>query len=134
MDQGRWKVGAEAPPHYFFSPSIEIWSPFSTPLSKFCNYCTLYCTQQWLMASLIIRFFSSLIPPSQRAHHSRQQRSRVKGAKRLSGGEQNLKLSAVFKIVSLLIGEGGAQACRLVWQTSHGPYLVPTLVQTFATL
>ena len=38
---------------------------------------------------------------------SRRQSSRLRGAKRLSGGGQNLKLStktAVFKKVSLLIG------------------------------
>ena len=57
---------------------------------------------------------------------SPRQSSGRRGAKRLTGGGQNLKLStktAVFERVSLLIG-GGGQACRL---GGLGPPLAPAL-------
>ena len=87
------------------------------------------------MASLIIRFFSSLIPSSQRTNHSWQQSSQLRGAKRLSGGAKfEIKhKSAVFKRVSLLIGWEGASMLIGV-QVPHGLPLAPALVQTFATL
>ena len=52
-------------------------------------------------------------PSRERINQSRRQSSRLRGAKRLSGG-QSLKLStkvAIFKKVSLLIG--GGQTCGL---------------------
>ena len=51
------------PPHKSFKPPSN-----PPPLLKICNYSTPYCTsivQLWLMASLVIRFFSSLIPSNQ---------------------------------------------------------------------
>ena len=65
---GRWGLrGTEAPhifsaPHRNFEPLFKFWAPFQ----KFITTVHPIALQQWLMASLVIRFFSSLIPSNQR--------------------------------------------------------------------
>ena len=56
-------MGAEALPLYFFSAPIEILSPLFQKLITTVDPIVL---QQSLMASLAIRFFSSMIRSSQR--------------------------------------------------------------------
>ena len=65
--QGRWKVVAEGG----LKPPIKILSPLQPPpLQIFITRPTVHPTalQRWLMASLFICFFSSLIPPNQRTN------------------------------------------------------------------
>ena len=59
----RWKVvaeGDEVPPIFFSAP---LQSP---PIQKFITTVHPTALQRWPMASLVIRFFSSLIPSNQR--------------------------------------------------------------------
>ena len=72
--QKRWKVRAEAS-LYFFSPPPHrnFEPPFSSPSSKLFTTVHLIALQQRLMASLLIRFNSALIPSSQLATLRRRQ-------------------------------------------------------------
>ena len=59
----RRKVGAEAPPIFFQPPHRNFEPPFNPPFfQKFTATVQPHnALQQWLIASLVIRFFSSLI-------------------------------------------------------------------------
>ena len=64
--QGRWKVGVKLPLYLFSPPHRNFEPPFSLSFPKLFTIAHPIALQQWLIASLVIRFFSSLIPSSQR--------------------------------------------------------------------
>ena len=61
----RWELRGLKPPYTFFSHPKEILSPL---FRKFLTTVHPIALQRWLMASHIIRFFSSLIPSNQRTN------------------------------------------------------------------
>ena len=68
--QGRWKMGLK-PPLYKLKPNFQpphrnFQLPFSPSFQKFIITVHTIALQRWLMASLVIRFFSSLMPSNPR--------------------------------------------------------------------
>ena len=65
LEGGGW--GGMMPPYIFSAPHRSFELPFSPSFQKFITTVRLIALRRWLMASLVIRFFSSLVPvPSNR--------------------------------------------------------------------
>ena len=57
--------GAKAPPYIFSAPSIDIFTPLQPLFSKFITAIHPIALERWLIASLVVRFFPSLIRSNQ---------------------------------------------------------------------